>query len=245
MGVLFIINAKSFANNIRIYYYKYFKGEMFLMQLTLILTSFAYLFRSSYLLIGFVFYEGGILEIEKNIFEMKDKLVMLGFILTVVFLTEMLPILSLILTNAFILKNKSMRTRIIGGPNKNLLVRQEDDSDLEENSGSISERIRSIRSVIIAEFIDKDEENSQYHYHMKDKNAGREIFWTYHFFEYIDDYIENNSQATAEAPDNDKDEEEEQRSLAASNGGKYIQKRASSRKRKDIMRQLGKEEEIK
>ena len=195
MGILFIINAKTFVTNIRTYYYEYFKEEMIIMQLTLILSSLSYLFRSAYLLVGFVFFENGIKEAEERIFMIKNKSVMLLWILVIVFLTEMLPIASLILTNAFIVQQKSIKMKTIGQQSNNLLEEQGIDSDVEDSrTYSVAERIRSIRSVIIDEFIDKEDQNSKYHYQMKDKNAGREIFWTYHFFEYIDDYIESNSQ---------------------------------------------------
>ena len=200
MGILFIINAKSFVTNIRTFYYDYFKEEIIFMQFMLILSSVSYLFRSTYLLVGFVFFENGIKEAEERIFEMQNKSLMLISILAVVFLTEMLPFASLILTNAFIIKQKAIKMKTIGQQSKNLFNEQEEDSDIEDSrTYSVVERIRSIRSVIIDEFIDKEDRNSKYHYQMKDKNAGREIFWTYHFFEYIDDYIESNSQVNLSA----------------------------------------------
>lgn len=77
MGILFIINAKSFVTNIRTFYYEYFKDEIIYMQFMLILSSVSYLFRSAYLLVGFVFFENGIKEAEQRIFAIKNKPLML------------------------------------------------------------------------------------------------------------------------------------------------------------------------
>ena len=152
------------------------------MRLTLICSSISYLLRSAYLLIAFIFFKNGIMDAQEFVMNLENKILMLLSILSIVFLTEMLPIASLILTNAFILKQKASNMRSIG-QHKRLDIEQELDSDVDDNlSFRSSMTLKSIRSVIIEEFIDKDEQNSRYHYHMKDKKAGREIFWTYHFF---------------------------------------------------------------
>ena len=126
MGILFIINAKTLTNNIRTYYMEYFKGDMLFMQITLICSSVSYLFRSAYLLIAFIFFDNGIKDTEEYILGMKNKTLMLISILTVVFLTEMLPIASLILTNAFILNQKSEKMKTIG----QLKRKQENEEEL-------------------------------------------------------------------------------------------------------------------
>lgn len=158
----------------------------------------------------------------------------------------MLPIASLILTNAFIINQKSIKMKTIGQQSKNIFNEQEEDSDIEDSrTYSVVERIKSIRSVIIDEFIDKEDRNSKYHYQMKDKNAGREIFWTYHFFEYIDDYIESNSQVNlASVVQNDEDNEN--MSPAGSDSPKLLKghrHRISSRK--DRLRELDRDVEVK
>ena len=76
---------------------------------------------------------------------------------------------------------------------------------------------------------------------MKDKRAGREIFWTYHFFEYIDDYIESNSQVGLTASEHQDEEPSENFELLTTL--RKQQKRVSSRK--DKIRLLDQEEEIK
>lgn len=198
MGILFIINAKTLVNNIRLNYQEYFGSDLLFMQIALILSSISYLLRSTYQITSFVFFEDGIMEVEQRIDKLENKLVMLGLTLGIVFLTEILPIASLIITNAFILKQKSMKMKTIGEQENEMLERSGqssiDDRDSFENSLTRSQ-VRSIRTLIINEFIDKDLDNSQYNYQMKDKSAGREIFWTYHFFEYIDDYIDKNTKS--------------------------------------------------
>jgi hypothetical protein len=114
MGILFIINAKTLVNNVRHHYRENLGSDLVFMQITLILSSFSYLFRSAYLIVSFVFWEDGIQEVEEKIDNFSNKLLMLISTLLIVFLTELLPIISLILTNAFILKQKMMKLKAIG-----------------------------------------------------------------------------------------------------------------------------------
>lgn len=208
MGILFIINAKTLVNNIRTHYEKYFKADLIFLQVTLILSALSYLLRATYLLGAFIFFENGINDIELYIRLQGNGFVTLLSTLAIVSLTELLPIASLILTHAFILKQKSMKMKTIGQARNNLLESvSEIESDPEQHRDSAYERIRSIRSLIINEFIDKDEANSRYQYKMKDKNAGREIFWTYHFFEYIDDYIDSNSKVEPTTIDKEQEQD--------------------------------------
>lgn len=245
MGILFIINAKTLVNNIRLYYAKYFGRELIFLQITLILSALSYLLRATYLLTGFVLYEEGIVYIEKLIKIIPERELMLMAMLTVVSLTELLPLASLLLTNAFILKQRSMIKNTIGEDNHNLLEEpMSDDSDLDGHRPVTSARVKSIRSLLIDEFIYKDEKNSQYNYHMKDKQAGREIFWTYHFFEYIDDYIDSNAKSETIQ---DKGHTDEDINDATQNfelmANSRKQQRVSSRRRKEMMKQLDKDEE--
>lgn len=246
MGILFIINAKTLVNNIRTHYEKYFKADLIFLQVTLILSALSYLLRATYLLGAFIFFDNGISDIELYIRLQGNGFITLLSTLIIVSLTELLPIASLILTHAFILKQKSMKMKTIGQAGNNLLESvSEVESDVEMHRDSAFERIRSIRSLIINEFIDKDEANSQYQYQMKDKKAGREIFWTYHFFEYIDDYIDSNSRVESTTMDREQDSDDPNNGTINFELIANIRKqqRESSRRRKEMVKQLDREEE--
>jgi hypothetical protein len=258
MGILFIINAKTLVNNIRMYYEKYFKQDFLFMKVTLIISSISYLLRATYLLSGFIFFKDGIKQLEEIISLQHNKILMFIGILLIVCLTELFPILALILTNAFILKQKSMKMKSIGEKDTNILEdvssanESEEIEEIDEDNKEIRQRVRNIRSLIINEFIDKDETHPEYNYQMKNKQAGREIFWTYHFFEYIDDYIDQGPQSeTSISKEATKDQEMEAtvnfalmtdfRKQQRENSKK--QERKSSRKRKKIVKNLEQEEE--
>lgn len=211
--------------------------------ITLITCSLSYLFRASYLLICFVFSRG----IQKNFEEFDDDIMNLIASLILVVLTEILPIISLIMTVLYLLSQKSSKLSTIGEKEQDLLDVQIDgnDSDLDEEENQERKRTKDIRSIIINEFIDKDDADSRYHYHMHNKNIGREIFWTYHFFEYVDDYIDNNSKF--ETTQHEKDtsdnrnaaEDSQELSMQDSNI------RHSTRIKKNYIKELGKRQENK
>jgi len=178
-------------------------------------------------------------QIEEQIEKLKNNLLSFAITLILVGFTEIFPIISLILTVSFILRQRSTKVNSIGEKGQDLLEDSNDnDSDVEDNRReSVVIKIKSIRSLIINEFIDKDDLNSEYSYKMKDKKAGREIFWTYHFFEYIDDLIDNSTKLeTTQDKESDEIQDATDNFEALTKARKM--QRTSTRKKKDIINNL-------
>lgn len=149
---------------------------------------------------------------------------MFFFLLIVVSLTELLPIASLIITNAFFLKQESMIIRGIDEVNESLI-----EGETTEDSDIMDLRPQEIPALVRVKTI-----HNLFANELKNKKLSRQIFWTYHFFEYLDDFIDGNTQA--ETSQNKEGLEVTVNFNIMAQARKM--NRSSTRKRKDLMRNL-------